>query len=60
MLWPTRREDSYGRFQRSLQLGSGIEADKVSASFKKGVLTVTIPKTQPGKRKARVIGIKAE
>lgn len=53
-------ERSYGRFQRSLQLGSGIDAGKVSASFKKGVLTVTIPKTEPEKSKARTIDIKAE
>lgn len=53
-------ERSYGRFQRSIQLGSGIDAEKVSASFKKGVLTVTIPKTEPGKSKAHTIQIKAE
>ncbi len=53
-------ERSYGRFQRSLQLGSGIDAGKVGASFKKGVLTVTIPKTEPEKSKTRTIEIKAE
>lgn len=53
-------ERSYGRFQRSLQLGSGIDAEKVSAAFKKGVLTVTIPKVEPAKSKSRTIDIKAE
>jgi len=53
-------ERSYGRFQRSLQLGSGIDEDKVSAAFKKGVLTVTIPKSEPEKSKTRTINIKAE
>ncbi len=53
-------ERSYGRFQRSLQLGSGVDAGKVNATFKKGVLTVTIPKTEPEKSKARTIDIKAE
>jgi len=53
-------ERSYGSFQRSLQLGSGIDESKISAAFKKGVLTVTIPKTEPEKNKARTIDIKPE
>lgn len=53
-------ERSYGSFQRSLQLGSGIDESKVSAAFKKGVLTVTIPKAEPEKSKARTIDIKSE
>lgn len=53
-------ERSYGSFQRSLQLGSGVDESKISAAFKKGVLTVTIPKTEPEKSKARAIDIKPE
>ena len=53
-------ERSYGSFQRSLQLGSGMDTDQVNASFKKGVLTVRIPKLEPEKSKARTIDIKAE
>lgn len=53
-------ERSYGRFQRSLQLGSGVDAEKVGAAFKKGVLTVTLPKTEPAKAKTRKINIRAE
>jgi HSP20 family protein len=53
-------ERSYGRFQRSLQLGPDIDADNVQASFKKGVLTVTVPKIESAKSKARAIDIKAE
>lgn len=52
-------ERSYGRFQRSLQLGSGMDAEKVEASFKKGVLTVRIPKLEPEKSTARTIAINA-
>lgn len=52
-------ERSYGHFQRSLQLGSNVDADQVNAAFKKGVLTVTIPKLEPEKSKARTIDIKA-
>jgi HSP20 family protein len=36
-----------------------VDADKVDASFKNGVLTVTIPKLEPEKNKARTIEIKA-
>lgn len=53
-------ERSYGSFQRSLQLGSGADPEKVKASFRKGVLTVTVPKIEPEKSKARTIDIKAE
>jgi HSP20 family protein len=53
-------ERSYGRFRRSLQLGAEIDPEKVSASFKKGVLTVRIPKVEAEKSQARTIDIKAE
>ena len=39
-----RIERAYGKFSRSFTLGSGVDASKVSASFKDGVLTVTVPK----------------
>ncbi|MFZ0695116.1 MAG: Hsp20/alpha crystallin family protein [Alphaproteobacteria bacterium] len=38
-------ERSYGSFLRSIGLPSGIATDKAEASFKNGVLTVTLPKT---------------
>jgi HSP20 family protein len=37
-------ERSYGSFQRSFQLAETIDADKVTATFDKGVLKVTLPK----------------
>ena len=39
-----RTERSYGRFERVLQLGAKVESDKVTASLKDGVLTITVPK----------------
>lgn len=39
-----RLERNYGRFSRSLTLPQGIKADEVTASFKDGVLEVTVPK----------------
>ncbi|HEY8514639.1 MAG TPA: Hsp20/alpha crystallin family protein [Candidatus Binatia bacterium] len=46
-----RREQSYGSFHRSIPLPRGIDPDKVQASFKRGVLTVTLPKTAASQRK---------
>ena len=51
-------ERSYGTFARSLRLPVGVEADKIEASYKQGVLTVTCPKKE--EVKAKPIEIKAE
>lgn len=45
-------ERSYGSFTRSFMLPEGIDADKVHAQLKNGVLTIAVPKrpeTQPRK-----------
>jgi HSP20 family protein len=39
-----RVERVYGKFERSLQLGVPVQADKVKASYRDGVLTVRLPK----------------
>lgn len=39
-----RMERSYGAFARSLRLPASVDAAKVSARFKNGLLTVTLPK----------------
>lgn len=41
-----RMERSYGSFQRSIPLPTRVDADKVDATFKNGVLTITLPKTE--------------
>ena len=38
-----RRERSYGSFERSFDL-TGIQADKISAEYRDGVLKLTLPK----------------
>lgn len=42
-------ERSYGSFERSLALPRAVAADKITAKFDKGVLTVTMPKTKEAK-----------
>jgi HSP20 family protein len=44
-----RVERSYGAFARTVRLPSGVDAGKVTASFKNGLLTVTLPKTPAAK-----------
>ena len=39
-------ERSYGRFERRIGLPRGIQRDKASATFKNGVLTVTLPRSE--------------
>ena len=55
-----RMERSYGSFQRSIPLPVEVVADKVDATFKKGVLTVILPKTPEAQKRTRKIAIKAE
>jgi len=40
------RERQLGSFNRSFRLPDNVNEDKVSAKFKNGVLTVTLPKTK--------------
>lgn len=46
-----RREITRGEFQRTLSLPDNVDDAKAKASFKDGILTVTIPKTEKSKRK---------
>jgi HSP20 family protein len=50
-------ERSYGSFTRVMKLPATVDADKVEASYKNGVLTVVLPKKEEVKPKA--IEIKA-
>ena len=51
-------ERRYGSFERSFRLPEGMDADKVDAKFKNGVLTVTIPKLPEARQKAKKIDVK--
>jgi HSP20 family protein len=51
-------ERSYGSFTRSVRLPIEVQSDKITASFKNGVLRVTLPKSEEAKKKE--IKIKVE
>jgi HSP20 family protein len=54
-----RMERSYGMFERTIPIPEGIDSNKVEASFKKGLLTVTLPKTAEYQKERKRIPIKA-
>lgn len=51
-------ERVYGRFERRLAL-SDIDEDRIQARFRNGVLTVTAPKSEPSRSRAKRIPINA-
>jgi HSP20 family protein len=53
-----RSERSYGSFKRMVALPDSIDADRISAEFKKGVLKIHVPKLPEIERKAKRIEIK--
>jgi HSP20 family protein len=46
------RELHSGSFTRKLTLPAHVDASKVSAKMKDGVLEITLPKTEPTKRRS--------
>jgi HSP20 family protein len=44
-----RVERAFGSFARTLTLPDGVDVDNIEASFDKGVLTVSVPKTEQAK-----------
>ena len=52
-----RRERFYGTFSRSFNLGSDVDMDNIDAEFVKGMLKITIPKTEE-KSSKKTIDIK--
>lgn len=53
-----RVERSYGKFSRSLNINSAIVADKIDASYKDGVLNITLPKAEEAKPKLIDVKVK--
>lgn len=52
-------ERSYGRFERRIGLPKGIDRDRANATFRNGVLAVTLPKTEAANENVRRIPINA-
>jgi HSP20 family protein len=51
-------ERRYGSFERRLRIPEGVDADKIEASFRKGVLTVSLPKTVQAQKPEKKIEVK--
>ena len=52
-------ERRYGSFQRTFKMPEGVKADDIAATFSKGVLTVTLPKSKEARQNDRKIQVKA-
>ena len=52
-------ERRYGSFQRSFSIPGGVDAEKINATFKNGVLTVSLPKGAEVQNNVKKIEIKA-
>jgi HSP20 family protein len=51
-------ERRYGSFQRSFRVPDSVNADRIEANFKNGVLTVTLPKMPEAVKAEKKIAIK--
>ena len=52
-------ERRFGSFQRSFAVPEGVDADKIEASFTKGVLSVKLPKSAAAQSAEKKITVKA-
>ena len=53
-----KKEIFYGSFKKAIQLPQNIDENKLQTKFENGILTVTIPKVEIKKPKAKLIPIK--
>jgi HSP20 family protein len=51
-------ERRYGSFERRFQVPQGVDTSKIEANFKKGVLTMTLPKTLEAQAAEKKITVK--
>jgi HSP20 family protein len=52
-------ERHFGSFERRFRLPKGVDVEKIEASFKKGVLTVNLPKKPEAQKPEKKIAVKA-
>ncbi len=53
------QERRFGSFERYFTVPEGVDADKIEANFKKGILTVTLPKRPAAQKPEKKIEVKA-
>lgn len=53
------QERHFGSFERLFQVPVGVDTDKITATFKNGLLTVTLPKAAEAQSPTKKIAIKA-
>lgn len=53
-------ERRYGVFERIIPLSSDIDVNKAKATFKKGVLKITLPKTENARSNRKMIPVEGE
>ncbi len=54
-----RTERVFGTFRRSIPIPVEVDESKIDASFKKGVLKITLPKSAEAQKKVKHIPVKA-
>lgn len=52
-------ECSYGAFERSMRLPCEVQAEKINANFKNGILQITLPKAPEAETKTKKIAVKS-
>ena len=52
-----RSERYFGRFQRSVTLPAAVDASKVKATYKDGILTIDLPKAEEAKPKQIAVSV---
>lgn len=53
-------ERRYGSFRRAFRVPEGVDSDKITADFEKGVLKIKLPKTAESKKEEKKIEIAAK
>lgn len=53
-------ERSYGSFARSIRLPYAVDPEQVNASFRNGILKISLPKPAEAKEKVRKIAVRGE
>ena len=52
-----RKELKESSFKRQFELGELLDGDNISANFKDGILSISVPKTEPEKSKKKFVKI---